>query len=123
MITTFSHLLMSSGTDCEKGAVHFLPEHYLIVLLLYLSKILHRSALRKPRTPPEFLPRLRPRLHRTNHQRIAALGALPLGVGVIAALEVLHMFAVGGEGRRAATGLQGADQGGDLGVAEDRLLE
>lgn len=33
------------------------------------------------------------------------------------------MLAVGGEGRRAAAGLQGADQGGDLGVAEDRLLE
>lgn len=33
------------------------------------------------------------------------------------------MLAVRGEGGRAAAGLQGAEQGGDLCVAEHRLLE
>ena len=88
-----------------------------------LLKALQSSAFRKRGATPELLTRFRARLHGTDQQSAAAFGAFTLRCGITAALEVLHVFAMSGEGGRAAAGLQGAEQGGDLGVAEDRLLE
>lgn len=87
------------------------------------SETLHSPALGKARASPELLPGLRAGLHRANHQQAAALGAFALGGGVVAALEVLHVLAVGGPRRRPAAFLQGAQQRIHLGLAEYRLPE
>lgn len=94
-----------------------------ISLVVVFSKALHRPALRKPRTSPKLLSRLRPCFHSTNHQRATAFRALPLGCRITSALEVLHMLAVSGEGWRATAGLQGVQHGVDFSRAEYCLLE
>jgi len=66
---------------------------------------------------------LRARVHGADHQITAAFRALPLGVWVATALQVLHMFAVGREGWRAPAGLQGVHEDVDLGLTEYPLLE
>lgn len=82
------------------------------------SKALHRPAFGESRASPKLLPCFRPGFHGTKHQGTTAFRAVPPCCRITTAFQVLHMLAVGGEGWRAAAGLQGVQHDIDFSLAE-----
>ena len=88
-----------------------------------MLKALHGFAFGEGRAAPELLADIGPCFTGANNQGATAFRALPLGCRIATAFEVLHVLAVGGEGWRAAAGLEGVQHGVDFRLAEYLLLE
>ena len=76
--------------------------------------MLHCSTSGELRAAPELLAGIGPGSTGANNQSASAFRALPLCCGITAALKVLHVLTVGGEGWRSAAGMQGVQHGVDL---------